>query len=98
MSSGDICVTERSGGEEISRRTYDEVLESQQLFAIAVMAVGALVIPVAIGFAAGALRERFTSWRSRRGVPTITPRPMTILLGVAALRVGGRARRAGTWK
>lgn len=78
MSSGDVCVTERSGGGEITRRSYDEVLESQQLFATAVMAVGALVILVAIGFAAGALRERLISWRSQRGVSTITPRPRVL--------------------
>jgi hypothetical protein len=90
MSPGDICVTESGGGEEITRRDYNEVLESQQLFAVAVLAVGALIILVAFGFAGGALRERLISWRSRRGVSTITPRPMTvILLGVLALIAGG---------
>jgi hypothetical protein len=88
MSPGDTCVSEQ-GSREIGSQTYDEVLESQQLFAVVVMAVGALVILVAIGFAGGALRDRLVSWRSRRGASTITPRPMTvILLGVAALVAG----------
>jgi len=89
MSPGDTCVSER-GSREIGSQTYDEVLESQQLFAVAVMAVGALVILVAIGFVGGALRERLISRRSRRGASTITPRPITvILLGIAALVAGG---------
>lgn len=90
MSPGDICITEGGGGREITRRDFSEVLESQQLFAIAVMAVGGLVILVAIGVASAAVRERLVSRRSRRGISTITPRPMTvILLGVVALVVGG---------
>jgi hypothetical protein len=89
MSPGDTCVSE-SRGREIGSQSYDEVLESQQLFAVAVMAVGALIILVAIGMASGTLRDRLMSWRSRRGVSTITPRPMTVILsGIAALIAGG---------
>lgn len=91
MSPGDTCVSEQ-GSREIGSQTYDEVLESQQLFGGVVIAVGALVILVALGFARGALREHLISWRSRRGGSTITPRPMTvILLGVAALVAGAVA-------
>ena len=91
MSHGATCVS-KSGDREIGSQTYEEVLESQQLFAVAVMAVGALVILVALGFASGALRARLTAWRSRRGVSTITPRPITvILLGLVALIAGGVA-------
>jgi len=89
MSPGDTCVSEK-GSREIGSQTYDEVLESQQLFGVVVMAVGALVILVAIGFVGGALHDRHISGRSRRGVSTITPRPVTVIvLAVAAFVAGG---------
>lgn len=96
MSGGDICVTETEGGGEVSRETYHDMLGSQQDLGFFVAFVGGVVMLLAFGvplfLGAGNLRERLSVRRARRGVATITPRPMTvILLGLLALLGGGAA-------
>jgi hypothetical protein len=96
MSGGDICVTETESGGEVSRETYYDLLGSQQDLGFFVGFVGGVVMLLAFGvplfMGAGNLRERLSMRRARRGVATITPRPMTvILLGVLAILGGGIA-------
>jgi hypothetical protein len=93
MSGGDTCISE-SGGEEVSRETYYEILQGQQDVGFFVGAVGGVIIVIAIVapmvLGARNLRQRLIAHRSRGGVATITPRPMTvILLGVMAVIAGG---------
>jgi len=91
MNQGDTCVSEQ-GGEEISRETYDEVLGGHHDVGFFVVAVGCLIIFGGIAAVVVALRQALMSWRSGRGVATITPRPMTVvLLGAAAMVAGGVA-------
>jgi len=73
MSPGDICIKETQGGEEVDRRTYDEVLDENrvfglewnQIFGVVVALVGCLIIVAAIVAVGMGLRERLIAWRSR---------------------------------
>lgn len=71
MSPGDICVTETADGEEVERRTYDEVLENSRflgmedgdIFGIGVVIVGcAILLAPFVAVIWGALERR----RARR--------------------------------
>jgi hypothetical protein len=67
MGPSDICVTETADGEEVERRTYDEVLEDSQflgmeegdIFGIGVVIVGcAILLAPFVAVIWGALERR----------------------------------------
>lgn len=89
MSPGDTCISQQ-GEREIDRRSYDEVLESQQLFGVIVMVVGGIVVLGVIVAALAPLWNMTIGARlTGRAASTRAPRTLPVLVIGAVLMVAG---------
>jgi len=89
MSPGDTCISQR-GSREIDRKSYDEVLESQQLFGGIVAAVGCVVVLAVVGAALAAVwNKRMATRPASRGAESRVPRTLPVIVLGALLMVVG---------
>jgi hypothetical protein len=89
MGRGDTCISQR-GSRDIDRKSYDEVLESQQLFGVIVAAVGCIVVLAVIGAVVVAIWNKKIAGRvASRVATTRAPRTLPVLVIGAVLMVAG---------
>jgi hypothetical protein len=88
MSPGDTCISQR-GSREIDRRSYDEVLESQQLLGVIVAAVGCIVVLGVIVAAVTPVWNKRVAGRFDGGTATRAPRTLPVIVIGAVLLVSG---------